>query len=131
MNVFIKAVIAVLITLILCIVVSKQQKDISLMISLVAVCIIFTAAFGFLEPVIALMRKLSEVGKLGGNLFEILIKSVGIALLSEITELVCDDAGNKSLGKGLHILSVAVIMWLSIPLFNEIIDLLQSILIRK
>lgn len=131
MNIFIKTVIAVLITTLLCIVIGKQQKDLSLLLSLAAVCLICSAAFTFLKPVIELMQKLSKVGELSGSLFEILLKTVGIALLSEVTELVCDDAGNKSLGKSLHILSVVVILWLSIPLFDEIIDLLQSILVRK
>jgi hypothetical protein len=49
-------------------------------------------------------------------------------MLAEITELVCKDAGNNTLGKALQILSTSVILWLSIPLFNELISLIQSVM---
>ena len=52
---------------------------------------------------------------------------IGIALLAEFGELICKDAGNTTLGKTLQILAAAVILWLSVPLLNELIDLMESI----
>ena len=55
-------------------------------------------------------------------------EAVGIGLICEITAVVCHDSGNDSLGKMLQIIGSAVILWLSLPVFRALIDLIQSIL---
>ena len=49
-------------------------------------------------------------------------------MIAEIAALLCSDAGNTSLGKTLNILSGAVILWLSLPIFNKLLELLENIL---
>lgn len=58
----------------------------------------------------------------------ILLKAVGIGLVSEIAGLVCTDAGNGSLGKALQMLGSAVILYLSLPIFTAILELIREIL---
>lgn len=127
MEIFIKAVAAVLITAILCLVLSKQGKDFSLLLTLLVCCIVLAAAVSYLKPVFTFAHRLAEVGQIDAQFFGILLKSVGIALLAEFGELICKDAGNTTLGKTLQILAAAVILWLSVPLLNELIDLMESI----
>ena len=62
------------------------------------------------------------------ELLEILLKVVGIGMISQITELVCADSGNKSLGKSLQILTSALILCLSIPILDEMVSLIESLL---
>ena len=128
MDIYLKAVAAVFITAIICIVLVKYGKEFSVVLSVAACCLILAAAFTFIKPVVALINQLSELGKLNNPMLQILLKSVRIAMLAEITELVCKDAGNNTLGKALQILSTSVILWLSIPLFNELISLIQSVM---
>ena len=59
---------------------------------------------------------------------EILMKSTGIGIITEIANLVCKDAGNESMGKSMQLLGTAVILYLSLPLFQTLIELLQKIL---
>ena len=127
MDIYLKAVAAVFITAIICIVLVKYGKEYSIVLSVAACGLILVAAFTFLKPVIDLIKQLSALGQLNDSMLEILLKSVGIALLAEITELVCKDAGNNTLGKALQILSTSVILWLSIPLLNELISIIKSI----
>ena len=42
--------------------------------------------------------------------------------------LICSDAGNSALGKTLQILGAVAVLWLSIPLINSLIALLEQIL---
>ena len=58
----------------------------------------------------------------------ILLKAVGIGLVSEIAGLVCNDAGNGSLGKTLQMLGSAVILYLSLPIFTAMLELIREIL---
>ena len=68
------------------------------------------------------------MGQLESDTLTILLKAVGIGLVTEVTCLICTDAGNAALGKTLQFLSCAVILWLSIPLLNELLELIDNIL---
>lgn len=125
---FWQAAAAVMVAVMLWIVVSRQGKDFGLLLS-IAVCGMVLAVMGrFLEPVVDLLRKLEQMGNLQPQWLQIMLKSVGIGMIVEITSLICADAGNSALGKALQILGSGVILWLAIPLFQALLELLQQIL---
>ena len=128
MDIYLKAVCGVLICTVISLVLAKQGKEFSVLLILCICCLVICGAVSYIKPVVALMRRLTQLGQLNDGLLEILLKTVGIALLAETTALVCKDAGNDSLGKTLQILASAVILWMSIPLLNELIDLVEKIL---
>ena len=64
----------------------------------------------------------------GLPLIAILLKAVGIGILSEITCMICTDSGNAALGKVIQFLTSAVILWLCIPLFTQLIELIEGVL---
>ena len=68
------------------------------------------------------------MGQLDGDWVTILMKAVGIGLIAEIAALVCSDAGNASLAKAIGILSSAVMLWLSLPLLQGLLELVQNML---
>ena len=86
------------------------------------------AALHYLQPVISFLHMLEELSGLDGDMVAILLKATGIGIVAEIANLVCKDAGNESMGKSLQLLGSAVILYLSIPLFTALIDLLQKVL---
>lgn len=129
MNIFMKAVAAVLAALILHLILSKQSKDFSLLLTVAVCSIVATAAFQYFEPVMDFFKNLQFIGNLNQDMLNILLKAVGIGLLSEITGTICSDAGNAAMGKTLHILASAVILWLSVPLFTSLLTLVEEILI--
>lgn len=58
----------------------------------------------------------------------LLLKAVGIGLVSQIAGAVCTDAGNGALARQLQLLGNAAILYLSLPLFSGLLELLQEIL---
>ena len=128
MNVFLKVIAGVLIALILGIVLEKPGKDLALLLVLVACTMVLIAAINYLQPVMEFIQRLQSIGKLDPKILEILTKVVGIGLIAEITALICTDAGNGALGKTLQILAAAVILWLSIPILNQLLSLIETIL---
>lgn len=128
MDVFLKTSAAVLITVVICLTVAKQGKDFSVLIAISGCCLVILAAATYLKPVISFIDKLQSIGDLDNDLIHVLLKAVGIGMLSEITGMICSDAGNASLGKTLQILAAAVILWLSLPIFTQLLELLENIL---
>lgn len=128
MDIFLKVAAGVLITVVLGLALSKQGKDISLLLTIAVCAMVVAAAATFLEPVVDFFQKLEDIGQLDAEMLQTLLKIVGIGLLAEITGLICTDAGNGSLGKAIQILASAVILWMSIPLLTGLIELVEEIL---
>lgn len=129
MDIFLKAAGGVLIALVLYLVLSKHGKDVSLLLTVAVCCMVAAAAVNYLKPVIDFFETLQTIGQLDSGLLRIILRAVGIGLLAEITGLICTDAGNAALGKTLQILACAVVLWMSVPLFTNIIALIEEILV--
>jgi len=127
-DIFIKAAAGIFIAVILGLTLAKQGKDISLLLTVLVCCMVVTAAVTYLQPVIAFLERLQTLGNLEQDMFQILLKAVGIGLIAELMTLICNDAGNTSLGKTLQILATAVIVWLSIPMLDALLELIDGIL---
>ena len=128
MDIFIKAAAGIFIAVILGLTLAKQGKDISLLLTVLVCCMVVTAAVTYLQPVITVLERLQALGNLEQNMFQTLLKAVGIGLIAELMMLICNDAGNTSLGKTLQILATAVIVWLSIPMLDALLELIDGIL---
>lgn len=128
MDIFIKASAGILIALICYLVLQKQGKDISTLLAVTICTIVAIAALQYITPLIELIDRLEQLGGLNSQMIQILLRSVGIGLIAEISSLICADAGNAAMGKTLQFLGSVVILWLSIPLFNQMIDLIKEIL---
>ena len=127
-SIFWKSLAGVFVALILWLCLDRHNKDISLLLTFAVCAMIITAALSFLQPITTFLQKIQKLGNIDYNLYAVIIKIVGIGILSEIASLVCKDAGNASLGKALQLVSAVTVLWLSIPIFEEMLSLLEKIL---
>jgi len=125
---FFQAAAGIMAAVIMWVILSKQGKEYALLLSVGACCLVLVAAFQFLEPVLDLLKQLQTLGNLQPQWLSVMLKAVGIGLVVEMGALICSDAGNASLGKTLQILGAVAVLWLSIPLMNSLISLLEQIL---
>lgn len=128
MDLFWKTAGAVLLAVVLVPALEKTEKDFSVLLTM-AVCVMGAlAVMSYLEPVLDLLWQLRELGDLAGQTLQILLKALGVGLVAEIAGMICRDAGNGALAKTLQILASAVILFLSVPLLNGFLSLIQEIL---
>ena len=128
MDTIIKAIGATLIAVILGLVLSKHGKDFTLLLTITVCTAVAAAAIIHLSPVLDFIQRLEQLGNLDIEIIGILLKCVGISVVSEIAALICSDAGQAAMGKGLQLLGTAVVLCLSVPIFNSLIDLVEDIL---
>lgn len=128
MDVFLKISGTVLVSVILYLTVSKQNKDISMLITIAGSCMVILAAVSFLKPIIDFTNKVSVTAGLDDTIIRVILKAVGVGIITEITCLVCTDSGNASLGKAVNILASAVIIWMSLPIFDQLLELIDQVL---
>ena len=125
MELFWKAAAGILIAAVLGLAVGK---DISLLLSLAVCSMGAIIALEYLEPALDLMRRLEGLAGVHGEMLGILLKDAGIALVCELAVQICTDIGSTAFGKTLRFLGSSVILWLSLPLFQAVLNVLQQIL---
>lgn len=125
---FYQAAAGVLIAVIIGLVLSKQGKDWTIILTALVSCMVLAVAAAYLEPILDFARQLQTLSNLDGDMLAVILKAVGIGLIAEIAALICQDAGNAALGKGIQILASIVILWLALPLMQGLLELVQKIM---
>ena len=128
MSTFMKAAVVVVITVIFTLVLPKNAKEFQVILPLAACGLLLVVACGFLQPVMDTIENIVTLGKIDRDILRILLKATGIALLAEYVVLICQDTGNTAVGKTLQTVASAVILWLSLPLINSLVELMENIL---
>lgn len=128
MNIFWKTAAGILTAIILWINLNKSNRDISVLMTLSVCAMAIIGSAALLQPVVSFVKKLQGIGELDSDLVSVVLKVVGVGIVTEIAVLICKDAGNESMGKALQFVSAASILWMSIPVFEKLLDLLEKIL---
>lgn len=128
MDIFFRAIMGSVVAVILYLILPKQAKEFSVILS-VAVCVMIgIVAFSYLSPVISFAEKLSDIGKLDNDMTKTLFRAVGICLISEFASNLCTDSGNSAIAKVIQFLTSAFLISLSIPFLSRLIDLIQNLI---
>lgn len=117
-----------ILSVLLCAAVNNRAREIGTVLTMAVCVMILLSAGSYLKPVMDFLEQLGNLGNLNGGMVGILIKAVGIGILTDITGLICADSGNSSLGKAVQIVSTIVIIWISLPVYNGLLDLISRIL---
>lgn len=128
MEIFEKAIAIIVLTVILGVTLGKTEKDIAVVLSVTACCIIMIIALQYLGEVIAFLWRLSRGSAVQIPPIDIILKITGIAMITEVTGQISTDAGNSSIGKAVEILGNAAILFLSLPLFESFLTIIQEIM---
>ena len=128
MDSFWQWVAGAMLTVVLGIALGKQSEDISLVLTMVVCCMVLLGAATYLQPVMEFVKRLQAMGQLDDGYAQILLKAVGIGLVTEFAVLICNDSGNSALGKSLQIAATVVVLWISLPLMESLLDLIERIM---
>ncbi len=126
MTAFVQAVAVALVTVILCGVLNKNGRDMTVLLCLAVCGMLLAAVLAYLEPVLAFVDTLKGLAQMDAGAFGIVLKTVGIGLTAEIAGLICADSGNAAVGKAVELVAAAAILWLSLPLMTSLLELVQQ-----
>ena len=81
---------------------------------------IFGISMSLLTPLIDTLTELSGIG--GAEYLDIMLRALGIALISQITSGICRDCGEESVAGAVEFATKLEILVLCIPLISRIIE---------
>ena len=128
MDVFFKTIALVLAAVLAWLLLSKRDKEFAVALTLVVCAMLGLALTAFLEPVVSFARHLLQLTRLDTAQLTILLKAVGITLVSQLAAMICRDAGNETLGKLVELIASAAVIYLALPLMQALMELLERML---
>ena len=109
-------------------VLKKKIPELALLLSLAVVAVVGLALIRSVGSVFAVIDVLMRSANLPSDLFRPLIKTVAIAMVSRIGSDLCRDAGESAMASVLEISGSFGAIVVSLPLFEAVWDMLQSVL---
>ena len=106
----------------------KQNKESVLLLGICVCVMVLIAAMSYISPVLDFIESLRALSTVGTDVTQIILKAVGIGIVSEIAETICNDSGNSAMGKTIQYVSACAILWLSLPIMKNLLEMIQQIL---
>lgn len=102
----------------------KQYKpEFSVLITIIAVIVIFAAILDKIIPAVDMLNSLFSKVNISSDFAGVILKSIGVCLIVQIAADTCRDAGESSLASKIEIAGRFTILFLSLPLLTQVLDL--------
>lgn len=117
-----------LIGAVLAAVLKKKTPELALMLSLAVVLLIGTLFLRTVTSALTLIESIMSTGNLPRQLFQPLLKTVGISMISRIAGDLCKDAGESAMATAMESAGAVASVVVALPLFEAVWNMLRSML---
>ena len=109
---------------VLCLLLKKINPEYTVMITLVSTAAIMLAALGSVTEILGKVNSFTDI--IDMDILIVPLKVLGIMLLARISSEICDDAGGKSIAFTVKLSSKILAVFISLPLFEDLITKMQE-----
>ena len=128
MEIILKIVLIGLITCIATWIIKPIRSDFSIIIAIAGGIIIICLIVDYLTGVFNILKGIINVTGVNSNIYEFLIKIIGIGYLIEFTVGICNDTGNSGLGDKVLLGGKIIIMVMALPIITNILQIIMELL---
>ena len=128
MDVLLKIVSFALVAACMCVVLRGQTGTLAMLLSLAACVCILLLSLSFFAPILTVVQTLRDMTGLSDAVTAPMLKVAGIGIVSQAASAVCEDAGEKALGKAVEIGSSILSVYVALPLLSAVLNLLKETL---
>ena len=124
----IKIIIIALIGAISAILLKQIKPEISILVIVATGILIILQVLDSASIIISTFENLSEITGINSELFKIILKIIGIGYLIEFSSSICTDSGLTSIATKIQFAGKVIILCISLPIINSLIEIITSIL---
>ena len=128
MELMLKAAACAAIAAVLGLAVKKGSPELSALLALGAALLCVYLVSGALGEVTGFIRELAAMPGMNAPAINIVLKTVGISIVTRLSSNVCKDAGQSALSSGVETAGAAAALWTALPLFRSVVRAVGSIL---
>ena len=127
MEMILKATGIVTISVVLTVTLRRDQPTISLLLSLVAMIVLFEIAGDALTAVVSVGQDMAKLSSLSGKQLSVLLKVLAITVLTKFTVDFCKDAGCAGIAGIAEMTGNLLAIFTATPLLQELLQFISSI----
>lgn len=127
MNIFSICVFAV-VTVIMYVTLKPKNGEIALMLIISCSTIILVLVLSEVSSVVKQINQIIALSQIDGNYVVILLKVIGICLITEFAVNTCKDAGSNTLANNLSLAGKIMVTVTALPLYSDILSTVMSLM---
>lgn len=127
MNVFSICVLAV-VTVIIILTLRSRNSEIALMLGISCSIIILLSMLSQVSLIISTLNSIVAASNININYIVILLKVIGICLITEFAVNTCKDAGSQSLAGNVSLAGKIMVTITALPLYSDILNTVLSLM---
>lgn len=126
MNIFSICVLAV-VTVIIILTLRSRNSEIALMLGISCSIIILLSMLSQVSLIISTLNSIVAASNININYIVILLKVIGICLITEFAVNTCKDAGSQSLAGNVSLAGKIMVTITALPLYSDILNTVLSL----
>lgn len=100
----------------------QSRPEFSTAFSLCSVAVVLVLVFKELEPLIELLNRAGELSGISDKGIKIVLKSVGICLITQFASDTCRGAGEPAIAGTVEAAGKIAVMLCAVPLFSDVLN---------
>ena len=117
-----------IIALVIIIILKQYKPEFTMYVSLLAGVLILLMLSSQITSIIALINDISNKAMINSQFIKILIKTTGIAVLTEFAVSICKDSGETAIASKIDIGGKILIISISVPIIQALMDTVLKVL---
>ena len=109
----------------------KYNGELAALMIISAIMLICFTALPALSQIFDSVNDLTATANINNNYISVLIKSLGICYITQISVDICKENGSGSIASQIEIVGKLIILLLAVPLYGEFIEMIYNFLSAK
>lgn len=114
-----------LIAVSICLILKKTNPEISMLVCVVAIIIMFVIIIGSLNPIFDVINNWTSAFNLNNIYISTVIKSLGICYLTQLASETCKDSGYSAIATKIELTGKVTIILMALPMFLDLMQIIQ------
>ncbi|SHI08300.1 stage III sporulation protein AD [Sporobacter termitidis DSM 10068] len=108
-------------------VIKKNSPEMALMLTISLALIALYLAFDTIKSVTDFITSMASAAQISPAVLTVVLKAVGISIVTKLSADVCRDAGQSSVASGIELTGAFAALYIALPLFKTVMDMLESL----
>lgn len=117
-----KIIVLAVLCAVLIVLLRNSRPEQAMILSLCAVILLLFWLLDAMDPILQELRQLTELFSFGSQQGELLLKSLGLCLLTQVSADLCRDAGENTLAVNVELAGKTAVLLLCLPLFRQLLS---------
>jgi stage III sporulation protein AD len=127
MTILIKVAAIAVAGAVLGLVIKKNSPDMALMLTISLALIALYLAFDTIKGVTDFITSLADAAQISPAVLTVVLKAVGISIVTKLSSDVCRDAGQSSVASGIELTGSFAALYIALPLFKTVMDMIKTL----